>query len=104
MEQIEGQRFFEAIVRLDGKCFMNCDFQDCLLSYGGEPCEWDNTRFSNCRVILDGKAIQTIQTLRGLGFEIAPPDGAQAQQRVHSELRPGSTSTSTWSRMPPSNQ
>lgn len=58
---------------MDGKRFLNCSFEDCLLHYGGEPCEWEDTRFSNCRVVLDNSAACAVQVLEGLGFRVIPP-------------------------------
>jgi hypothetical protein len=54
--------------------FYNCSFEDCLLCYGGERCEWENTRFANCRVVLDGSADNTVQVLQGFGFQVTLPN------------------------------
>jgi hypothetical protein len=40
MEEIRGEAFRAQTVRLDGKLFVNCDFENCLLTYGGAKCEW----------------------------------------------------------------
>jgi hypothetical protein len=50
MEEVKGKEYRQETVRPDGKLFLNCSFEDCLLCYGGERCEWENTRFANCRV------------------------------------------------------
>jgi len=73
LEFIEAQAFRNETVRLDGKSFLDCSFVNCLLCYGGGQCEWENTRFSKCRIVLDGPANDTIQTLQGLGFVIEAP-------------------------------
>lgn len=73
MEQIKDKTFKSETVRLDGKLFCNCAFEDCLLMFGGEPCEWQDTRFANCKVVLDGAAHNTVSVLRGLGFDVIPP-------------------------------
>jgi hypothetical protein len=84
METVKDRRFFKEVVRLDGKLFLNCDFEDCLLSCGGERCEWENTRFAQCRVLLDGAANNTVHILRELGFEVTPPDaGPMLQARAN---------------------
>ncbi len=70
LERIENQIFRTEMVRLDGKLFLNCHVEDCLLSFGGGLCEWKDTAFSNCRVVLDGPANYTSQVLQGLGFTI----------------------------------
>jgi hypothetical protein len=76
VEEIKGKVYRQETVRLDGKLFMDCSFEDCLLCYGGERCEWENTRFSNCRVVLDGLANNTVQVLQGFGFTVIPPSAA----------------------------
>jgi hypothetical protein len=73
MEEVKAKVYRQETVRLDGKLFLDCAFEDCLLCYGGERCEWEHTRFSNCRVMLDGPANNTIQVLQGLGFKVVPP-------------------------------
>jgi hypothetical protein len=55
---------------LTASCFLNCSFEDCLLCYGGERCEWENTRFVSCRFLLDAPANNTVQALQGLGFQV----------------------------------
>lgn len=74
MEEVEGNEYRQETVRLDGKLFLNCSFEDCLLCYGGERCEWENTRFANCRVILEGSANNTVQVLQGFGFKVIAPN------------------------------
>ena len=73
MEEVKEKMYRQETVRLDGKLFVNCAFEDCLLCYSGEQCEWAHTRFSNCRVVLDGAANNPAQVLQGLGFKIMPP-------------------------------
>ena len=73
MEEIEGKVFCRETVRLDDKNFVHCSFEDCLLTYGGERCEWKTTDFHNCRIVLDGAANNTVQVLKGLGFTLTPP-------------------------------
>jgi hypothetical protein len=75
MEEVKGKVYRQETVRLDGKLFLNCSFDDCLLCYGGDRGEWEHTRFANCRVLLDGPANNTIQVLQGLGFKVVPPPG-----------------------------
>src|SRR5579864_8604965 len=40
---------------------------------GERGAAWEHTRFSNCRVLLDGAANNTVQVLQGLEFKIIPP-------------------------------
>jgi hypothetical protein len=84
MEEIRGKAFRAQTVRLDGKLFVNCDFENCLLTYGGATCEWENTRFSNCQVVLDGAANNTLHILRTMGFEVTPPDAARTSHSQNS--------------------
>lgn len=79
MEEVKNKVFSSETVRLDGKLFLDCSFQDCVLTFGGERCEWENTTFSHCRVVLDGHANNTVQVLQGLGFNISAPGAAQSQ-------------------------
>ena len=74
MEEVKDKVYRQETVRLDGKLFYNCSFEDCLLCDGGERCEWENTRFANCRVVLDGSANNTIQVLQGFGFQVILPN------------------------------
>jgi hypothetical protein len=63
MEEIRGKVFRKTIVELDGKVFVECVFEECLLVYRGEPCEWENSRFQDCKLALEGKAHYTLQIL-----------------------------------------
>ena len=74
MDEVRDKVYRRETVRLDGKLFLNCTFEDCLLCYGGERCEWEDTRFENCRVVLDGPADNTMQVLQGLGFKVTLPN------------------------------
>lgn len=76
MESIISQKYLKETVRIDGRRFLKCSFEDCLLHYGGEPCEWEDTTFLNCRVFLDNSAAYAVQVLEGLGFRIIPPGAA----------------------------
>lgn len=78
MEEVKNKVFRSETVRLDGKLFLDCTFQDCVLTFGGERCEWENTTFSHCRVVLDGHANNTVQVLQGLGFKVTAPGEAQS--------------------------
>jgi hypothetical protein len=80
MERIEDRVFRNETVRLDEKLFVNCAFERCALLFGGQPCEWENTRFVNCRLVLDGAANNTIQVLRGLGYRVLQPDRTESMQ------------------------
>ena len=85
LERIENKTYSGETVRLDGHFFENCVFENCLLSYGGELCEWNNSRFSNCRIILDGKANYTTQVLQALGFHIVAEDNSSSLQSAEAD-------------------
>ena len=70
MDRVEGKIFSNEIVQIDGKCFVNCSFDNCFFYYEGGRCEWENTSFSNCRVTLCGAANNTTRVLQALGFSI----------------------------------
>jgi len=76
LEEISHVAFQKDKVRLDGKLFLNCSFEDCLLCYGGARSEWKDTKFANCRLLLDGAANNTVHVLQGLGFTIESPTAA----------------------------
>jgi len=81
MDEVRGKSFRNEVVKLDGNLFINCSFENCVLQFSGDHCEWEHSHFANYRIVLDGKANNTIQVLRGLGFNIRglesdPPTGA----------------------------
>jgi hypothetical protein len=83
MNEVRNEKFQQEAIRLDGKLFVDCVFEACLLHYGGDQCEWERSRFSNCRLVLDGAANNTVQVLRALGFEVIEPtsDSTPASHR-----------------------
>ena len=66
----ENKDFRHETVQLDGKLFLNCRFENCLLTYGGAFCEWEGSTFFNCRILLNDSAGNTATVLQGLGFSI----------------------------------
>ena len=68
MDSVDGKLFHKETVRLDDKQFINCSFEECLLVYGGNRCEWENCKFQDCRVFLEDHASNTMQVLLGLGL------------------------------------
>jgi hypothetical protein len=70
----EDKKFRNETVQLDGKLFVNCRFEDCLLTYSGATCEWEHSSFFNCRILLNRSASNTAEVLRGLGFSIGAPE------------------------------
>jgi hypothetical protein len=78
MEIIENRTFRKETVNLDGKHFVRCIFEGCLLLYSGERCEWEETTFSSCQITLQGTASHVLQVLQALGVRVLPePDGVR---------------------------
>ena len=48
LEAIEGASFRGETVRLDGRSFVSCTFQDCRLAYDGGSTELDGCSFEAC--------------------------------------------------------
>jgi hypothetical protein len=67
LDAIRDKTFRQETIRLDGNLYINCSFEYCVLLSGGDLCEWENTSFHNCRVILNGAANNTTQVLKALG-------------------------------------
>ena len=68
MDSVYGKLFRKETIRLDDMQFTNCCFEECLLVYCGNGCEWQNCKFQNCRVFLENYASNTLQVLLGLGL------------------------------------
>jgi hypothetical protein len=58
------QEFYEQTIRLDGNSFVNCQFEDCVLEYGGHMgVGLNSSTLKNCKLQLDGHAALTVQFL-----------------------------------------
>jgi hypothetical protein len=68
METIEHELFRSVTVHLDGKAFVQCTFECCLLIYGGGNCEWEDSKFQNCQVVLEGIAHNVFLVLKAFGL------------------------------------
>jgi hypothetical protein len=67
MTRIEGQRFLNQTIVLDGKEYLDCEFANCKLIYsGGEVPKLHRCSFAQCQWQLDEAAKRTIQFLRGI--------------------------------------
>lgn len=73
MTETKNKQFRSETVHLDGQFFINCTFENCRLIFAGGRCEWENTTFSGCRIVLYGFANNTVQVLQGLGFKTTQP-------------------------------
>jgi hypothetical protein len=71
MELIENDVKTGATVYLDGKQFVGCRYEHCLLVYEGGECEF-HAQLNNCRFDFRGAAFNTIRLLQQL--RILPED------------------------------
>ncbi len=55
-------------VEIDNCAFYHCQFEDCVLSYSGLPCYWEQTKFLRCTFKLAGPAQWTFRLLANFGF------------------------------------
>jgi len=69
MDIVEGKKEKATTIVLDGKSFINCEFEDCTLVYHGGETAWVNTSIRRCNVQLIGAASNTANALRGLGWQ-----------------------------------
>jgi hypothetical protein len=83
MTTIEGKLIEGATLEIDDTHFRNCTVTDCKLIYRGGLVSWDRTTWTNCSITVAGAANNTIEVLKGLGFEIKPPRGVQFSGTVH---------------------
>jgi hypothetical protein len=72
MELIENKSDTGAILAIDDKNFINCQFINCTLIYSGGDFAWTNTKFENCRITLAGAAQRTAAVMATFGI-IKPP-------------------------------
>ena len=89
---ITGQKFAKSDIRLDGKYFVGCSFENCVLRFGGtEVFGFQNCTASNARFEFDGHAaavLSALSVLYGSGFK---SDVESLFQRIRdmSKTRPG---------------
>ena len=87
MKTIKDRLFIREVVRFDGHTFLARSFEECLIEYGGDPCEWHDCRFFKCRVILDDAAEDTVQVLKALGIQLIPPSNSGIEKLTTSALK-----------------
>lgn len=76
LEQIVNRRFGAGErVELDGKSFIHCEFNGCLVVYGGGEVFWQDVTWKDCEFSFVGAANHTIQVLQAVGCVITPPIG-----------------------------
>ena len=52
----KNSRFSNQKVELDGKSFLNCEFENCMIVLERGETEISGSRFKNCRLLLRGAA------------------------------------------------
>lgn len=69
MTEIENETFDRAVVDMDGKRFVSCEFLNSTLKYTGGEWEWDNhTVFTACVWKFEDCALRTAQLLQRTGM------------------------------------
>ena len=75
LSRIENQTFRDAVVELDSKHFVKCNFFNCFLSYSGNPAKITECGFSphgRPEFKLVGAAMNTMLLLRQFGYISIP--------------------------------
>lgn len=68
LERLEGRTFNGSTLRLDGRHFVDCTIEDCVLEYSGGPVILEGTHFAGCRYSFSGEAAMTISLLECFGL------------------------------------
>ena len=79
MNIVENEVVSGKTITMDDKQFINCKYTDCKLIYGGGECNWVDSSFQNCQIILAGPAQRTANFLGGFG--VLPPSGTSLPGR-----------------------
>ncbi len=65
---IKGITFRDESILLDGRHFIDCNFTDCTLEYGGGSVILERTAIHSCKHMLFGYARQTAKYMRTVGL------------------------------------
>jgi hypothetical protein len=68
MEIILEEVIENASIKLDGKSFVGCTLQHCVLQYNGGPVSFDRTVFRGCKYVFFGSARSTVHFLQAVGL------------------------------------
>lgn len=68
MEVVSGQNLSNEVVKLDGKHFIDCLLNDCVLEYDGYPMVLESTEFKGCTFRFTGQAALTFRFLECFGL------------------------------------
>ena len=84
METIEGKTFANESVELDGKHFIRCIFNDCILEYRGGQVGFDRVQMNGCRHVFFGRARRTLHYLQNVGLmQYSPAEWGEFEDRVN---------------------
>jgi hypothetical protein len=74
LPEVNGQKFRNQSVEIDGKSYRNCAFDTCTIIYSGGPSRLDSCAISpGCTIEFRDHAAFVIQILNELGWTISPP-------------------------------
>ena len=62
-ELVSGRTFRNEVVSLDGRHFVECTIENCVLRYSGQPMVLETTTFDGCTFEFGSEAAQTVQFL-----------------------------------------
>jgi len=79
MEIVSNEVISGKTVTMDEKHFVSCKFKDCKLIYSGGDCQWMESTFENCQIVLSGSAQRTAAFLGNFG--VLPPSGTNLPGR-----------------------
>jgi hypothetical protein len=83
MATIEGKLIEGTTLEIDDTHFRNCAVSNCKLVYRGGVVSWEGTTWANCSITVADAANNTVEVLKGFGFEIKPPTGLPFSGTVH---------------------
>jgi hypothetical protein len=78
LREILGQTYIKQHIFLDGNNYRNCSFDQCVLVYRGGPAQLLGCYVSpGCCWQFEDAASCVVQFLKGIGWKIIPPGGAE---------------------------
>jgi hypothetical protein len=73
MEIVRNEVVSGETIVMDDKHFVACKYSECKLIYSGGECQWTESTFERCQIVLSGPAQRTANLL--VGFGAIPPSG-----------------------------
>jgi len=68
LEVIRDEVIQDSRLSLDGKSFVNCVLERCVLEYSGGNVSFDQTIFRSCKYVFFGRARATVHFLQAVGM------------------------------------